>query len=88
MMWYWIKYLQCEALGYCSLLTMAFSQLIFFLNPPAHQIKKRHSFTFLNRIDTRKVFKFCFPFRRNRNIDLYVITFWPCHFFLHASNYA
>ena len=53
----------------------------FFLNASTHQVKKLDTLAFLNRIDTFKILKFCFPSSRNGNIYLYIVTFSSCHYF-------
>ena len=79
MMWYCIRYFQYEALWYCS--SLSCSPDWYFPNSSTHQVKKYDTLTFLNRIDTCKVFKFCFPSSRNGNIYLYIVTSSSCHFF-------
>lgn len=59
---------------------------LFFLNASTHQVKKRNSFTFFNRVDTSKIFKFLFPLGRDRNIDLYVIVLGRAIIILHDLN--
>ena len=81
MMWYCIRYLQWEVLWYCSSLIVFFSQLIFFLNASTHKVEICDGFSLLDRIDSSKVFKFAFPFRADRNIDLYLIAFRTCHYY-------
>ena len=50
-----------------------------------HQVKKYDTLSFLSRIDTRRVFKLCFPSRRNGNIYLYIVTFSSCHYFFSTA---
>ena len=45
------------------------------------QVKKYDTLSFLSRIDTYRVFKFCFLSSRNGNIYLYIVTFSSRHYF-------